>query len=95
MITKKLEIEELKQYWKENAHLIDDGYFMEDIEFSEIIRLTDRDYYVNIIRLYGINNLLILLNFLEAHDQFETCAEIVSQIIIYNKTFGTEYITHL
>lgn len=95
MITKKLTVEELKEFWKLHTKFIPDGVFPEDIEFSEIIRYTDRDDYVNILRLYDINNLLILLSFFEEWSNFETCSEIVSQIVIYNKTFGTEYGTHL
>lgn len=95
MITKKLTVEELKEFWKLHIAFIPDGVFPEDIEFNEIIRYSDRDDYINILRLYDINNLLILLSFFELWSNFETCGEIKFQIENYNKQFNTTFKTHL
>lgn len=90
----KLNKQELKDWWLEHVEYLD-NYFPEDIEFLEIIRYTDKNDFINIMNLYGEDYILILLSFVENHQDYETCAEIIKQIKEYNKIFENNFRTKL
>lgn len=64
-------------------------------DVEQIIKLIERDDYNQLLFDYGEKYCLIILDFFEKKEEYDTCSEIVKQIYIHNQVTGSEYRTRL
>ena len=64
-------------------------------EINDVIYYCSKNWYLQILKEFGIVFVLIVLEYYKYHEEYLVCNEIVNTIKGSNKNFGTTYVEKL